>query len=178
MCVARSVCRAARNGPKPVSTTEESKSMKTWATLSVAVLTAAGLMGPAGAIAGPPPPTQCTGTLSGPVSGDVVVPPGASCTIEDAQISGNVNVQQDATLEITHSTGFTTISGNVKGKNCASIKVTDEDGHRDIVIGGDLSGEGCQTVSCTGSLIGKNFACKHGITCELISCTVGNNVEC
>src|SRR5262249_22083946 len=131
--------------------------MKTWATLTLAVLTAIGLMVPGSALAGPPA-TQCTGVLSGAVSGDVVVPSGASCTIQDATISGNVNVQQDASLEITATTA---IRGNVKGKNCASINVADEPGLPDIVIGGDLSADGCQAVSCGGTLIGQNFTCKN-----------------
>src|SRR5262245_55888197 len=113
--------------------------MKTCATL-LAVLTATGVIVSASAIAGPPPPappTQCTGTLSGPVSGDVVVPAGANCTIDKATISGNVNVQHGAALSInaTGTEGFTTIGGNVKGRDCSSIAVLQGIGVPKIVIG-------------------------------------------
>ena len=40
----------------------------------------------------------CEGVLSGPVSGNVVVPKGAECSLEFADVSGNVTAQIDATM--------------------------------------------------------------------------------
>src|SRR5215470_10486583 len=90
-------------------------------TLAVGALIVVGLVAPGIAIAGPPAPTPCTGRLTGTVNGDVVVPAGESCTIQDAAISGSVTVRQNASLLVTTDVGFTTIRGHVRGKNCAQI---------------------------------------------------------
>src|SRR5262245_15602587 len=174
-------CRriAAAGRPKPLSNDRRSQGMKTWVTLTAAMLTATGLMGLTSAIAGPPPHTQCTGELSGPVRGDMVVPTGASCVIRNATITGNVTVQSGGDLQITATgpAGFTTISGNVKGKNCRILVGPETEGP-EIVIGGDLSVEGCELLSCLVALIGKSITCKNGTFCSVLACTVGNNVEC
>src|SRR4029077_1299540 len=44
--------------------------------------------------------TNCTGTLTGTIKGNVTVPKGASCTIEIATVTGNVKVSQGASLII------------------------------------------------------------------------------
>ena len=41
--------------------------------------------------------TSCTGTLSGSITGNIVVPSGASCTVPDATLTGDVQVLQNAT---------------------------------------------------------------------------------
>ena len=40
--------------------------------------------------------TTCSGLLTGTISGNVVVPVNASCTIDNAKISGNVTVKSGA----------------------------------------------------------------------------------
>ena len=44
--------------------------------------------------------TSCTGTLSGSITGDVVVPNGASCTLSNATVTGDVQVRPNASLTI------------------------------------------------------------------------------
>jgi hypothetical protein len=44
--------------------------------------------------------TSCSGTLSGSFTGNIVVPNGASCTLSDAAVTGNVQVLQNASLTI------------------------------------------------------------------------------
>ena len=42
--------------------------------------------------------TSCTGSLSGSTTGNIVVPSGASCTLSDAKVTGDVQVLQNASL--------------------------------------------------------------------------------
>src|SRR5262245_605927 len=72
---------APRAGRNRYPNDGRSERMKTWVTLTAAMLTATGLMGLTSAIAGPPPPpprTQGTDELSGPVNGDGGVRAGAA----------------------------------------------------------------------------------------------------
>src|SRR6516164_5278752 len=64
--------------------------------------------------------TSCTSTLSGSITGNIVVPIGASCTLSDATIIGNVQVLQNASLTIDATQQPTTINGNVLANQCAS----------------------------------------------------------
>ncbi len=56
----------------------------------------------------------CEGLLSGPVTGNVVVPKGAECALEFADVSGNVTAQIGATVSILGST----VGGNYTCNNC------------------------------------------------------------
>jgi hypothetical protein len=58
--------------------------------------------------------TACVGTLSGNIVGNVVVPNGASCTLSDTTVAGNVHVSQNASLTIDATQQPTTIDGNVQ----------------------------------------------------------------
>jgi hypothetical protein len=60
----------------------------------------------------------CDGSLFGAVSGNVVVPAGAGCTMS-ATVSGNVTLEQGAGLLATD----TTIDGNVVGKDAGQISL-------------------------------------------------------
>jgi hypothetical protein len=57
---------------------------------------------------------SCEGLLSGPVTGDVIVPKGAERALEFADVSGNVIAQIDATVSILGST----VGGNYTCNNC------------------------------------------------------------
>ena len=63
--------------------------------------------------------TNCTGTLSG-VTGKVVVPVGASCTLSNAIVTGDVQVLQNASLTVDATEQPTTINGNIQANLCAS----------------------------------------------------------
>ena len=56
----------------------------------------------------------CDGLLSGPVTGNVIVPKGAECALQFADVSGNVTAQTDATVSILGST----VGGNYTCNNC------------------------------------------------------------
>src|SRR5216683_4162129 len=64
--------------------------------------------------------TSCTGALSGSITGNIVVPNGASCTLSDATVTGDVQVLQNATLAVDATQQPTTIDGNVQANHCAS----------------------------------------------------------
>jgi hypothetical protein len=63
--------------------------------------------------------TTCTRTLTGTIDGNVVVPDGASCTLSDATVAGNVRVLQNASLTVDATQQLTTIEGNVHADQCA-----------------------------------------------------------
>jgi hypothetical protein len=78
--------------------------------LALAALLAAGLL--AAVLAKPAwaDDTLCVGTLTGPHD-NVVVPPGATCTLLNAQVQGSVKALEDSELR----GGVNTVQGNVIG---------------------------------------------------------------
>jgi arabinogalactan endo-1,4-beta-galactosidase len=60
---------------------------------------------------------QCTGTLTGPIQGNVVVPSGGSCVLLFAAVSGDVSAQAGSSLAINN----VTIGGNLTCNGCSSI---------------------------------------------------------
>ena len=62
----------------------------------------------------------CAGLLSGIIDGNVVVPRGASCTMSDVTVRGNVQILENASLTIDATQQPTTIDGNVQANHCAS----------------------------------------------------------
>ena len=72
-----------------------------------------------GALAVQAADTTCSGTLTGAIDGSVVVPDGASCTLSDATVAGNVHVLQNASLTVDATQQPTTIDGYVHADHCA-----------------------------------------------------------
>lgn len=103
--------------------------------LAAGVLTLALLAKPAQAAT-----TQCVGVLTG-VHDNVVVPPGASCTLQSAQVKGNVKVQQDARLQANASS----IRGNVQGPQVRQILLQFE-----TRVGGDVRIKGADPGTTNG----------------------------
>ena len=62
----------------------------------------------------------CAGLLSGIIDSNVVVPQGASCTMSDVTVRGNVQILENASLTIDATQQPTTIDGNVQANHCAS----------------------------------------------------------
>jgi Tannase and feruloyl esterase len=65
--------------------------------------------------------TACAGLLSGIIDGNVVLPQGASCTMSDVTVRGNVQVLENASLTVDATQQPTTIDGNVQANHCASV---------------------------------------------------------
>jgi hypothetical protein len=103
--------------------------------------------------------TNCTSSLSGNITGNVVVPNGGSCTLSNATVGGNVQVLQNATLTVDATAQPTTIGGNVQAIGCASA----------ILEGGVTVTGSVQIVRCArqsgfigpGIKIGGAFQCSN-----------------
>src|SRR5580693_10295277 len=64
--------------------------------------------------------TMCNGSLTGTIAGNLVVPAGATCTLFQANVSGNVQVSQNASLTVDGREEWSSIGGNVQANGCAS----------------------------------------------------------
>jgi hypothetical protein len=109
--------------------------------------------------------TSCTSTLTGTIDGNVVVPNGASCTLSDVTVTGNVQVLQNASLTVDATEQPATIAGNLQATNCAFA----------LLQGGVVVNGSVQIVQCAqksgfvgpGVKIGGNFQCiNNGGGCE------------
>ena len=109
--------------------------------------------------------TSCTGTLSGSVTGNVVVPNGASCTLSAATVTGDVQVGQNAILTVDARQQATTIVGNVQANRCASALL--EGG---VTVNGSVQIQQCVQQSGfagPGVKIGGDFQCiNNGGGCQ------------
>jgi feruloyl esterase len=102
---------------------------------------------------------NCTGPLTGTITGNVLVPSGASCTLSDATVTGNVQVLQNASLTVDATQQPTTINGSIQAINCASA----------LLEGGVTVTGNVQIVQCTqksgfvgpGVNIGGSFQCTN-----------------
>ena len=103
--------------------------------------------------------TNCTGTLTGSITGNIVVPSGASCTLSNITVTGNVQVLQNASLTVDATQQPATISGNLQATNCAFT----------LLEGGVTVNGNVQIVQCSqksgfvgpGVKIGGNFQCTN-----------------
>ncbi|MBA3310805.1 MAG: hypothetical protein H0U28_12280 [Nocardioidaceae bacterium] len=91
--------------------------------------------------------TQCDGTLTGTYQ-RVVVPEGATCTLDGATVRGNVVVKSGATLVSL----FTDVRGNIRGTDAKTVRIIgdiDTRLARNIFLTGTtdrivIGAEGCQ----------------------------------
>ena len=120
--------------------------------------------------------TACTSALSGNITGNVVVPSGASCTLSDVTVTGNVQVLQNASLTVDATQQPATIGGNVQATNCTFA----------LLEGGVTVNGNVQIVQCAqqsgfvgpGVKIGGNFQCINNAgACEADLGDVHGNVQ-
>ena len=64
--------------------------------------------------------TVCTGSMTGAIAGNLVVPANGSCTLFQANVSGNVRVSQNASLTVNGLEEWSSIGGNVIANACAA----------------------------------------------------------
>jgi hypothetical protein len=103
--------------------------------------------------------TTCTSTLTGTIDGNVVVPDGASCTLSEATVAGNVQVLQNASLTVDATQQPTTIDGNVHADHCVFALL--EGG---VTVTGNVRIGQCAQQSGfvgPGVKIGGNFECTN-----------------
>lgn len=85
---------------------------------------------------------ECTGALTGPVPANVIVPEGATCNLNRADVMGNVEVRPDARLNST----FSTIRGNLGGSETFHVQIFGTMGGSDSVIRGNVQINGSPDV--------------------------------
>jgi hypothetical protein len=125
--------------------------------------------------------TTCPPTPSGTINGNLAVPAGASCTLTNVTVTGNVQVGKGASLFVEPNAGQTvTIGGNVQAAQCQQVNLHSNPGGV-LSVGGNvqirncMSGGGYQGAAIT---IGGNFACDHNSAeCFAIGGTVRGNVQ-
>jgi hypothetical protein len=114
-----------------------------------AALCALAVAGAAGAVADKPPPkppkpakkaSGCTGAISGPVAGELVVPQGATCDASGAVVRGRVRVGRNATL---------TASGSFRARRAVDVSRggTLQLSGTQLSIGGNVEAHGAKTVA-------------------------------
>jgi len=86
--------------------------------------------------------TSCTEPLSGAINGNVVVPEGATCSLHDATVTGNVLVGKGARLLMI--AGPVTIAGDLLGIQCDAVEIHPEPSST-VSIGGSVG-----LLFCTG----------------------------
>jgi hypothetical protein len=67
-----------------------------------------------------PADTSCTGFMNETISGNVVVPPGQTCTLNLATVTRNVTVETGATLFVQFGS---TVEGNVSADRCNAVMI-------------------------------------------------------
>ena len=126
--------------------------------------------------------TSCTGALTGAISGNVVVPDGASCQLDNASVTGNVLVRTGASLAMG-VIGSVTISGDLQADHCTSVGVISFTTSL-LSIGGNVVIRSCTEMSgydvsigSSGSVtIGGNFLCQaNSAPCFAQRGSIGGN---
>jgi hypothetical protein len=133
---------------------------------------------------------QCTGTMSGTIDANVVVPPGASCNLNGATVTGNVSIEEGASLDSGFGFAGSTIVGNVSATDPVNVILLRSNIGGDVSItglkgGGCTSGLGADTIAgnvdYANSASGSNFFEIGGGTCgdgDFANTIVGNvNIE-
>jgi hypothetical protein len=124
------------------------------AALVVFVLSLSGRLAPSAQAA-----TSCTSTISGTtIVGNLVVPAGATCNLDNVTVTGNVSVQANAELDFTQSGQ---IGGNLTATNASHVFVNAV-GAGDIRIAGNVSLTGVTgRVSLLEAQVGGNYTVKN-----------------
>ena len=133
----------------------------------------------------------CTTPTVGGTYQNVVVPAGASCSLDGTRVLGSVTVQTGATFGTTNNSGDTTVAGNITGKNCSSILLESPNNSNRTAVGGDLNIVNCTDGSFNGAqggvsagpppnmLIGGNVKCDgNPAGCVFDYAVIGKSLEC
>lgn len=122
--------------------------------------------------------TSCTTTISDKtIDGDLVVPDGKTCDLENVTVAGNVQVGHNSYFFSQFSgSGSTFILGNVVAVHCHFVAWA-----QSVVVGGNVQIEACtgpSTSQVTDATISGNFECEfNSLGCETVGSTVGGNMQ-
>jgi hypothetical protein len=120
--------------------------------------------------------TVCSGSMTGAIAGNLVVPAGGSCTLYQANVKGDVQVERGASLTVNGLEEWSSIGGNVQADQCASTLLQGS-----VTVGGNV-----QIQRCTGTsgfagpwikILG-DFQCQNNQgSCEATLGEVDGNVQ-
>lgn len=114
-------------------------------------------------------PGSCRGTIGAVTVEDVVVPQGATCTLEGTRVRGDVEVKRDATLI---GRGIR-VDGNVQGENQREVRVG-----RSSVVGGNVQLEQGVRGSVNDTIVGGDIQYEQNRgSLEARRNRVGGNVQ-
>jgi hypothetical protein len=112
------------------------------------------------AVVSPAHAVSCSGSLSGSVSDDVVVPSGATCTIHSASITGGIDVQRGGSLLVQGYLEPTTVGGGISARGCGSALL-----EGNVTVRGSVRIEGCTGSSASG-FQGPGIVISGGLQCS------------
>ena len=120
--------------------------------------------------------TVCNGSMTGTIAGNLVVPVGGSCTLYQANVSGNVQVSQNATLLVNGQEEWSQIAGTITANSCASTLLEGS-----VTVGKNVVIQGCSGASGfagPGIKIRGNFVCQNNQgPCEATLGEVAGNAQ-
>jgi hypothetical protein len=138
--------------------------------------------------------TTCTSFLANTtVNGNLIVPAGQACNLAGVTVTGNVQVQTNATLtfpaplppstivgnvsvgtgaQLIVSGGGLTIDGNFVANQCRFVFL-----NQGVAVGGNVQIQYCTSPIVEFNDIGGNVACSNSGTCDVSSNKVNGNVE-
>src|SRR5262249_15715103 len=109
--------------------------------------------------------TNCDGSLTGKITGNVVVPSGRSCTLYQADVEGDIRVSSNGTLLLNGEEEWSNIDGNIEAQNCSSVLLKGS-----VTFKGNLSGRNCALASGfvgPGTDVHGNFLClNNNASCQ------------
>jgi hypothetical protein len=124
--------------------------------------------------------TQCVGDLTNVgITGDLVVPNGASCALRNVTVRGDLLVGPGGALEVL---GGVAVLGNVRIDQCAYANVDPSTAAAGISVAGNVEIERCTQTSGKRFTVGRvaiagNFACHdNAAPCFAVSLTIGGDM--
>jgi feruloyl esterase len=114
--------------------------------------------------------------MTGTIAGNLVVPPGGSCTLYQANVKGDVRVARNASLTVDGLEEWSSIGGNVQADQCASTLLQGS-----VTVGGNVQIQRCTGTSGfagPGIKILGDFQCQNNQgSCEATLGEVDGNVQ-
>jgi predicted acyltransferase (DUF342 family) len=133
--------------------------------------------------------------INATVNGNLIVPAGQTCALDAVTVTGNVQVQTNATLQypfsvpstivgnvsvgtgasLIASEGFLTIDGNLAANQCHLVNLA---GEPRPIIGGNVQIQFCtEGADVITSNIGGNLTCNNSSECTIGGNKINGNVE-
>jgi hypothetical protein len=145
--------------------------------LLFALLLASTAANAGGVVVGPPPVTCRNQTISNgeTINTNLIVSPNTSCTLNNVTVTGNVDVEQGASLTITPIRGQNVvINGNLDANGCNFVVIAPTTNDLNVSIGGNLSIKNCTNhgevvgVTISGNLVASNNTSAYDVEFNIV----------